>query len=124
MFNGRFGILWCEIQNGYLSRTRADRTGAASKLTGEKWQTHLILHIWEQWRELWKMRNESLHGKDTAAHAIAEAREVKRRLVEIYDLRGHMEPSVQELLCIDIHHHLQKPSWTTINWLNIHTRAR
>jgi exonuclease III len=121
MFNGRFSILWSVIQNGYLYRTQADRKGVARKLTGEKWQTYLITHIWEQWQELWKMRNESLHGKDAAAQAIAEAREVKRRLVEIYDLRGHMEPSVQDLLCTDIHQHLQKPTWATSNWLNIHT---
>ncbi len=43
------------------------------------------------------------HGKDTIARTEAISKEVSRRLEEIYDLRGHMEPSAQELLCTDRH---------------------
>jgi hypothetical protein len=120
LFNGRFCVQWSRIQDAYLYRTQAARPGSSAKLTGDRWQTKLILFFWEQWRVVWKLRNESLHGKDTAARAVAEANEVKRRLKDIYDLRGHMEPSVQELLCQDIHHHLAKPTWATTNWLHIH----
>jgi hypothetical protein len=120
LFNGRFSVQWSKIQEAYLYRTQADRTGPSAKLTGDRWQTKLILFFWEQWRGVWKLRNESLHGKDTAARVAAEAKEVKRRLEEIYDLRAQMEPSAQELLCQDIHQHLEKPTWATTNWLQIH----
>ena len=108
------------IQDGHLHRTQSDSTSPTGKITGAIWQTKLILFIWKQWRLVWKLRNESLHGKDTAAQVVAEASEVRRRLIEIYDLRSQMEPSVQSLLCTDIHQHLLKPTWTTTNWLHIH----
>ena len=82
--------------------------------------TKLILFIWKQWRLVWKLRNESLHRKDTAAQVVAEANEMRRRLLKIYNLRAQMERSVQLLLCTDIHQHLLKPTWATTNWLHIH----
>jgi hypothetical protein len=105
LFNGRFSEQWRVIQEGHLHRTLSDSTSPTGKITGALWQTKLILFIWKQWRLVWKLRNESLHGKDT---------------VEIYDLRSQMEPSVQSLLCTDIHQHLLKPTWATTNWLHIH----
>jgi hypothetical protein len=48
-------------------------------------KTKFNLFIWKQWRLVWKLRNESLHGKDTAAQVVAEASKVKRRLIKIPD---------------------------------------
>lgn len=120
LFNGRFGVQWSIVQETYVRRTQITQTGATQSLTGQKWQTQLILFVWERWKGLWKLRNESLHGKDNTAQAEAETKEVKRRLVEIYDLRAQMEPSAQELLCQDLQQHMLKPTWATTNWLNIH----
>ena len=119
LFNGRFSTQWGLLQDDYLYRTHAKCPSTTTKITGTQWQTKLILHIWEQWRGVWKLQNESLHWKDTTRRATAEAKEIKRRLEEIYDLRGHMEPSAQALLCGGIQQHLQKPLWMAHNWFQI-----
>ena len=70
---------------------------------------------------LWLLQNDALHGKDAADQHRAEQREIRRRLEQVYDSRSQMEPSVQELLCLDIQTHLQRPTWVNKNWLSIHT---
>jgi hypothetical protein len=66
-----------------------------------------------------KLRNDDVHGKDAAAKAIAEKREVSRRLTTIYDQRTDMEPSAQSLLFPDIRTHLEQPPWVIQNWITI-----
>jgi hypothetical protein len=89
--------------------------------TGQKWQTTIItVVIWEQWYELWIMRNAEVHGKeDAATKTLVEKQEIKRQLEIIYNQRQHMEPSAQALLLPDIHTHLQQPPWVIQAWLNI-----
>ena len=65
------------------------------------------------------MRNADVYGNDAATRAIAEEREVSRRLALIYDKRNHMEPSAQELLFPDIRTHLEQPPWVIQNWITI-----
>ena len=115
MFNGRFCTEWSEIQDAYYYRERA--TLPVKKKSGLTWQTGLINKIWDKWYDLWKMRNEDVHGKDMASKALAEKREVKRQLEEIYEMKNHIEPSAQALLCADIRTHLEQPTWAIQNWL-------
>lgn len=75
--------------------------------------------LWEEWHSLWVMRNADVHGKDETMRALAETREVTRRLSSIYDQRNHMEPSAQTLLFPDIQTHLEQPSWVIQTWLTI-----
>jgi Reverse transcriptase (RNA-dependent DNA polymerase) len=118
LFNGRFCLLWSVLQDDYYYRER--ETLLTKKKSGLTWQTGLINLIWEKWYDLWKMRNEDVHGKDMASRAQAEKREVKRQLNEIYDMRNQMEPSARELLCADIRLHLEQPTWQIQNWLQMH----
>ena len=118
LFNGRFSYLWSEIQDAYYYRERA--TVPTKQKSGLKWQTGLINLLWDKWYELWKMRNEDVHGKDMATKATAEKREVKRRLMEIYALKNKMEPSARALLCADIRIHLEQPTWVIKNWLSMY----
>ena len=117
LFNGRFCQHWGDIQNSHLYRIRNDLP--TKNNSGQKWQVTIITLIWEQWYDLWKLRNEDVHGKDDAARAIAEKREVTRRLAAIYSQRNHMEPSFQALLFPDIQTHLEQPTWVIQNWLTI-----
>lgn len=121
LFNGRFSQEWSNIQDSYLYCQRGVLPPLAAKLDGEKWQTQLITFLWGKWHTLWLLRNDALHGKDAADQHRAEQREIRRRLEQVYDSRSQMEPSVQELLCLDIQTHLQRPTWVNKNWLSIHT---
>ena len=118
LFSGRFCSKWSEHQDAYYYRERA--TIPLKQPSGLKWQIGLINVLWEKWYELWKLRNEDVHGKDMASKAVAEKREVKRRLVEIYAMKNHIEPSAQALLCADIRTHLEQPTWVIQNWLTMY----
>jgi hypothetical protein len=118
MFNGRFSSSWGDIQDTYYFHQRD--TLPVKKKTGTKWQTALIHEMWENWYELWKLRNSDVHGRDAATKAAAERREVSRQLVEIYDMRNHMEPSAQALLCTSIREHLEQPPSVIENWISIY----
>ena len=117
LFNGRFCKQWSEIQNVHLNHIRQHLP--TKNNTGHKWQVAIITVIWEEWHDLWKMRNADVHGKDEATRAIAEKREVSRRLSMIYEKRNHMEPSAQALLFPDIRTHLEQPPWVIQNWITI-----
>ena len=69
--------------------------------------------------QLWKLRNEELHGRDQVAKNLATRLEVERELRAAYDNRNPYEPRVQELLCQDIQEHLQRPTRVTLNWLTM-----
>ena len=113
LFNGRFCLQWGEIQNSHLYRFRNDLP--TKNNLGQKWQVTIITLIWEQWYDLWKIRNADVHGTDDAARAIAERREVTQGLASIYSQRNHMEQSFQALLFPDLQSHLEQPTWVIQN---------
>jgi hypothetical protein len=119
LFNGRFSEEWSRIQSDYYYRTRDERPGLIHKFTGNGWQVKIITAMWKNWRTLWLQRNQDVFGHDSATSLSAETKEVKRRLVQIYDQRSLMEPSAQSLLCADIEAHSQQPTWVVKNWLLI-----
>ena len=86
-----------------------------------RWQHKVIGVIWDIWHELWITRNGDLHGHDAATKALALKTLVDSALTDIYDMRVHMEPSVQELLFSELHEHLAQPMRVNQNWLTIHT---
>jgi hypothetical protein len=122
LFQGRFSDEWSRLQSDYYYRTRDSRpSGQIHKFTGNGWQVKIITALWNHWRTLWKQRNQDVFGHDAATIAMAETKEVKRRLIQIYDQRFQMEPSAQSLLCADIEAHFQQPTWVVKNWLLIHS---
>ena len=114
ILRGRFSVEWQRLQNDYYMRHRR-KTGF--KRTGERWQQHFIVVIWEAWFRLWKMRNGEVHGTISATRAQAQRREVGRQLTDIYASRTFMEPEVQQLLEVDQETHMQRPIHVTQNWL-------
>jgi hypothetical protein len=118
LFLGRFSNSWGSLQDAYYAR-RAHSI-ESKRQTGQRWQNALIDSIWQQWFLLWELRNKALHGEGTRAQALAERRIVERTLIDIYDLRNQMEPSVQHILCRDITEHFAKPVSYNRNWLAVH----
>jgi hypothetical protein len=94
------------MQGNYYYR-QCELIPGIKKKTGLKWQNGLINLIWDQWYVLWKIRNADIHGHDTTTQAIAERREATQQLAAIYEMREHLEPSAQELLCTDLQTHLE-----------------
>jgi hypothetical protein len=122
LFHGLCSIEWSRIQGDYFDQTRAESPGQDHKFTGNSSQVKSITLLLKHWRELWLLRSQDFHGHDAATTVLAEKKEVRRRLEQIYDKRFHREPSAQVLLlCLDIQHHLRQPNWVVSNWLSIHT---
>ena len=115
IFHGRFVKAWSQVQDRHLSRHQPSRS---KNLTGEKWQTSLILFVWDKWYTLWKQRNQELYGSDTRTRDQAASRDLRRQLENIYRHRQLYEPHVQQLLYPNATDHDQHPTITTRNWLS------
>ena len=114
LLRGRFSNEWQRIQNDYYYRYR---NKAKFRRTGIMWQKQLILTMWAGWYDVWKMRNEQVHGSTAETRAQADRRDTERQLTAIYASRNLLEPRVQELLAPDLESHLQRPANVTRNWL-------
>jgi hypothetical protein len=119
LFHGRLSNEWSAMQNTHYQVI--GNPSQQSKRTGDTWQQHLILFIWDQWYGLWKQRNLEVYGHDRASQLAAELAETRRQLDNVYAQRTMMEPCVQELLLPDATHHSQHSLTTTKNWLAIHS---
>jgi hypothetical protein len=117
LFNGRFCKQWGDIQGEHLYQIRQQLPNKHN--TGQTWQVAVISLLWDQWHDVWVLRNKAVHGKDAATRAIAEKREVARSLAMIYEQPYHMEPSMQDLLHPDIATHLAESTSVIKNWIAI-----
>ena len=117
VFNGRFSIEWSRIQQEYYSKHRT-KPGIKNR-NGSQWQVKLMTLIWEQWRKVWKERNQEVHGQDEAERSRAERANMSRELREVYDQRQQMEPQVAALLHPNEHDHIRRPNSVNRNWLAV-----
>ena len=115
---GRFSSEWGALQDEYYARQA--RVTETKRQTGQRWQIAIIGTIWQQWFLLWELRNKDLHGADARSKALAEQRVVDRMLIDIYDFRNQMEPSVRQLLHQDITDHFSKTVTYNENWLAVY----
>ena len=119
VFLGRFSWEWSDMQDAYYV-TRPGFNSKKQCQTGLTWQVAVIGCVWDKWYALWESRNQDLHGADASKSALLERRNTLRTLRELYALRKHYEPSVQELLMDNIRDHEAKPTWHLKAWLHIH----
>ncbi len=114
MFQGRFAPVWSDTQQRHH-----ERVFPAQQYSSDLWQVGLIQKIWDQeWCQIWKHRNEDLHGKDALSCQTAERLDVQRQLNLIYAHRpAMMETPVQALLLSSAEAHAAYPLNVTKNWL-------
>ena len=122
IFSGRFSQEWSVIQQAQYHRLRSTpQSQGQRKRTGDRWQAQLIGTIWKAWDRRWAARNKAVHGHNATTRQQAIRREVQRQLDTIYQQKGMMEPSVQELLYDSPEDHQLRSLHTTRNWLAQHT---
>ena len=115
LFLGRFSSEWSSLQDEYYAR-RSHSTETKHQ-TGQRWQIAVISMVWFL---LWATRNKELHGADSRSQSQTERREIERTLIDIYEIRTHIEPSVQQLLHRDITEHFSKTMAYNKNWLAVY----
>jgi hypothetical protein len=116
-FCGRFSIEWSRIQQAYYSKHRS-KTDIPHR-DGLQWQVKLTILLWDQWRKVWKVRNQEVHGHDDAERASAERANLASELREVYDQRHNLEPQVEALLHQNEHDHMRRPPSINRNWLAV-----
>jgi hypothetical protein len=118
IFLGRFCTEWSTLQDDYYATQL--NPSKEKRRTGQQWQILLIADLWKHWFGVWDMRNNDQHGEDTTTRTQAARREVEWTLIEIYDFRARMEPSVQELLCAEVSDHFGQTVKHNQNWIAVH----
>jgi hypothetical protein len=79
-------IGWDQLLKGMISKEwiqyqrEAMGESATKRKNGSTWATEIISTIFDQWLELWKLRNEDRHGKDRITRKEAERKQVIREL--------------------------------------------
>ncbi|KAI2493958.1 hypothetical protein MHU86_20566 [Fragilaria crotonensis] len=117
IFLGRFSCEWADLQDAHYV-TRPNYNSKKSR-KGAKWQVAIIGRLWDDWYLLWESRNNDLHGANAQQHAVLERQRAVQTLRELYALRNHYEPSVQELLMDDVREHEAKSTWHIKTWLQL-----
>jgi hypothetical protein len=68
------------------------RENTAKYKNAQTWSVQIIQTIFEQWLELWKLRNEDRHGRDWQAQKIADKEQVIREKELLYEYKGRIMP--------------------------------
>ena len=90
----------------------------STKKTGLLWATSLLTSLWEEWHLVWTIRNEAIHGHDTASRHAKERLRVENEIRSIYADRELLLPADQDHLFDDVESHLAKTTYSLRNWLN------
>ena len=111
IFNERFSTEWARVQEDHYIISRTNDNGLTRKKrrwTGGQWQQKLIQAIWAQWRNLWKHRNELVHGNSAETRLTVHWTNATKELRWIYDFRDQLEPHEQRLFLTELNDHLQR----------------
>ena len=82
LLQGRFSDAWRHHYQQYLG------SKATNKKNGHTWVTT----IFNQWLDLWKLRNHDKHGKDYKAQADAAHRQAVIELINMYEMKDQVLP--------------------------------
>ncbi|KAI2500968.1 hypothetical protein MHU86_13513 [Fragilaria crotonensis] len=119
VFSGRFSVQWAIAQSCHLEQEDVDQPTTA----GVQWLVEIITTIWQQWRELWKHRNNIVHGKDEAAQHQIQKRILENRIHKVYELKHRVEPSLKHVFTSTAQYHIDKGNTHMTNWLAVHELA-
>ena len=86
LLQGRFSDAWRKHYQQYLG------SKATNKKNSHTWVTTIITTIFNQWLDLWKLRNHDKHGKDYKAQADAAHRQAVIELINMYEMKDQVLP--------------------------------
>lgn len=82
MIKGQIANKWIQAQKEAMGETATKRKNALT------WATDMVSLIFEEWLNLWKIRNEDRHGRDKATRKAAERKQAIRELENMYEDYG------------------------------------
>lgn len=115
ILRGRWSHLWSRVQSRYLGQLAETAHPA-----GDAWNVKVIQILWEHWFDLWRQRNECVHGSDEKSRHEAERAILLRRMSRLYSQQGLVERDVENVFRKSIEHHMEKGTSYVRNWLAVH----
>ena len=114
IFNGRMSTEWNRLQADYDFNN-----GKSDYHTSCLWTTNIVCNIWNDWYDLWELRNGVIHGHDSTSRHKAKRNLAEKEIRMIYDSRDAMLPADRDHLEDDVEDHLAgKTTKRLQNWLN------
>ena len=122
-------IGWGQIIHGRISKEWA--TLRSAKTTGEPpetkrinppslWVLDTMDALWKAWFELWKERNDFVHGKTKQEQTHKQRLTAEAQIRDIYSKKAEYLPSDRTLLTGTVESFLENKSLTTLtNWLTV-----
>ena len=106
---------WIRLQDQYFS------THGMSDSCGLPGFLSVVNTIWDNLLALWRFRNEQRHGKDMAAQASEQTRQVTQQLTDLYRLHLSVLPEHRALFRSSLSMHLCEPTADLLAWLANHS---
>jgi len=105
LINGRITKEWAHLQHQHLAKNNL----IDKFRTGQTWSIQIICTIWTQWYQVWKIRNDVIHGKDRSTREQATKLRLKFKLEQLYALKSEvLRKHRNKFFEHDIETHLQK----------------
>jgi hypothetical protein len=113
ILKGRFVKHWSLALDKYLGSRGTKRQN------GGTWITKVITAWFQQWLNLWKIRNEDRHGGDEATKRQAQDRQTIREIIQFYEHHTtRVDPTHQWLFDKTIQESIQGNISSQRIWLN------
>jgi hypothetical protein len=86
MMKGRFAKEWKAHQHTVMQGSETKYKNA------QTWSTTIIQTIFQQWLDLWTIRNTARHGRDWKSKRLAAKEQALRELEQLYEYKGQIMP--------------------------------
>jgi hypothetical protein len=104
LYRARWSLEWARLQDDYNSRSRHDR----QRISGASWVLSAGRMLINQWLQLWKLRNNERHGRDSMMHITAREQAATSELEELYSYRARVCPTDRSLFHTSALEHRQR----------------
>lgn len=109
---GRFSTHWAKVQDDHLG-PRATKTK-----NGTTWATSVIAFIFQEWYQLWLLRNGDKHGTDRTTKAAASKAQVEREVQQLYAIKPTVPNTLHYLFRTPLARMLRQSTQALRAWVN------
>ena len=120
LLHGRLSQSWATAQEAHLRAMRKDgpdTQARLSTLSGDKWVIALIKKVWTFLHQLWKLRNNDLHGTDKKSDSPRARERLKQTIHALFELRTRLGAADRDIYP-DFEDLMQSPNIHMEKWLH------
>jgi hypothetical protein len=120
MLHGYWSIEWQKAyQTTYaIPEDETPKDRSKRTITMALWQRKVLKATWQQMIQLWRLRNEERHGRDTETREQARREVLQNEIKVLYSNRNQYPVGVQQLLRPSYEAHCLERVSNLQNWLD------